>query len=187
MPGFSNARSQAVWLSIIVVAVTCTAVVICRHRVAESAAIAQIYEGVPPVPKNGAVIPIPVLNEIIARDFKFVTNLRYVPPVVKDSFCNVEHCEFVGSKFDMVNPGKTMSTDLVIKGVPNKRLVFAALSRQSAIVLYQRGGYGDTLRVTVLNFRDGSAWRARLNDYAITTLPKLRDSLSGGEYTVDAI
>ena len=112
-------------------------------------------------------------------------NLRYVPPVVKDSFCSVEHCEFVGSKFDMVNPGDRMSTDLVIKDVPNKRLVLAALNRQSAIVLYQRGGYGDTLRVTVLNFQDGSAWRARLNDYAISTLPNLRDSLSRGEYAVD--
>lgn len=60
---------------------------------------------------------------------------------VKGSFCNIEKCNFVGVKFDMVNSGEAMSTDALIPGVPNKRLRFAALNDDSAIVFYEWGGY----------------------------------------------
>ena len=63
-----------------------------------------------------------------------VTDVRKLPESVRVSFCNIEKCNFVGVKFDMVNPSETMSTDYVIPGVPNKQLRFAALNGHSAIV-----------------------------------------------------
>jgi hypothetical protein len=84
----------------------------------------------------------------------------------------------------MVNPGETMSTDYILPGVPNKRLVFAALNRDSAIVVYERGGYANLLRTTILGFRDGKTWDTALNRYSIRSLPELRVALSQEKYGV---
>jgi hypothetical protein len=54
----------------------------------------------------------------------------------------------------MVNPGDTMSTDYMIEGVPNKRLVFAALNKASASVVYERGGYANLCWLSVKWRRD---------------------------------
>jgi hypothetical protein len=48
------------------------------------------------------------------ENFVIVTDVRALPESVKGSFCNVEKCNFVGVKFDMVNPGEAMSTDYII-------------------------------------------------------------------------
>ena len=101
---------------------------------------------------------------------------------MKESFCNVEACNYGGTKFDMVNPDETMSTDYILPGVPNKRLVFAALNRDSAIVVYERGGYANLLRTTILDFRDGKTWDTTLNSYSIRNLPALRVALSQEKY-----
>jgi hypothetical protein len=114
-------------------------------------------------------------------DFTVVTDLRYLPSRVTESFCNVEDCNYGGTKF-MVNPGETMSTDYILPGVPNKRLVFAALNRDSAVVVYERGGYVNFLRTTILDFRDGKTWDTTLNSYPIRNLPDLRVALSQEKY-----
>jgi hypothetical protein len=125
-----------------------------RHRVRQATAIAELYQGIRPVPTNAPRIPAPVLSQLVNADFKVVTNLRYVPSSVKNSFCNIERCNYMGVKFDMVNPGDTMSTDYMIEGVPNKRLVFAALNKASASVVYERGGYANLCWLSVKWRRD---------------------------------
>ena len=91
-----------------------------RHRVRQAIAIAELYEAIRPVPTNAPRIPAPVLSQLVNADFKVVTNLRDIPSPVKDSFCNIEWCNYMGVKFDMVNPGDTMSTDYIIEGVPQQ-------------------------------------------------------------------
>jgi len=109
-------------------------------------------------------------------------DLRYLPSRVKESFCNVEDCNYGGTKFDMVNPDETMSTDYILPGVPNKLLVFAVLNRDSAIVVYEGGGYANLLRTTILDFRDGKTWDTTLNSYSIRNLPELRVALGQEKY-----
>jgi hypothetical protein len=153
-----------------------------RHRVRQATTITQLYKGIRPVPVNAPRIPAPVLRQLVNADFEVVTNLGYFPSPVKESFCNIERCNYVGVKFDMVNPGDTMSTDYIIEGVPNKRLVFAALNKASAIVVYERGGYANFLCVTILDFGDGSAWGSRLNNPNVKNMHDLREALADEKY-----
>jgi hypothetical protein len=153
-----------------------------RHRVRQAIAIAEVYKDIRPVPTNAPHIPALVLAQLVNADFKIVTNLRYVPSSVKESFCNVERCNYIGVKFDMVNPGDIMSTDNIIEGVPNKRLVFAALNKESAIVVYERGGYANILCAAIIDFRDGSAWGSALNNHKVKNMHDLRAALAEEEY-----
>jgi hypothetical protein len=88
----------------------------------------------------------------------------------------------MGVKFDMVNPGDTMSSDYIIEGVPNKRLVFAALNKESAIVVYERGGYANFQCATILDFRDRSAWGWTLNNHNVKNMDDLRAALAEEKY-----
>jgi hypothetical protein len=141
------------------------AVAVHRHRLKQDTAVSQLYNETAPIAKGAPRIPASALGPLTSADFMVVTNLRYLPSRVKESFCNVEDCDYVGIKFDMVNPGETMSTDYILPGVPNKRLVFAALNKDSAIVVYEKGGYANLLRTTILDFRDGRAWDTTLNSF----------------------
>jgi hypothetical protein len=169
------ALSLLIFLAVAMIAVR-------RHRVRQATVIAELYEGIRPVPTNAPRIPAPALSQLVNADFKVVTNLRYVPSPVKDSFCNIERCNYMGIKFDMVNPGDTMSTDYIIEGVPNKRLVFAALNKESAIVVYERGGYANFLCATILDFRDGSACGSTLNNHNVKNMHDLRAALAAEKY-----
>ncbi len=153
-----------------------------RHRVNQATTASQLYNDTAPIPKGAPRISASVLRWVASADFSVVTDLRYLPTRVKESFCNVEDCNYGGTKFDMVNPGETMSTDYILPGVPNKRLVFAALNRDSAIVVYERGGYANLLRTAILDFRDGKTWDTTLNSHSIRNLPELRVALSQEKY-----
>ncbi len=160
------------------------AITVHRHRVKQDTTASQLYNDTASIPKGAPSISAPVLRQLTSGDFTVVMDLRFLPSRVKESFCNVEDCNYGSTKFDMVNPGETMSTDLILPGVPNKRLVFAALNRDCAIVVYERGGYVSFLRTTILDFRDGKTWETTLNSYPIRNLPELRVALSQGKYDV---
>jgi hypothetical protein len=123
------------------------------------------------------------LDKLMHENFLVVTEVRKLPESVKASFCNIEQCNLVGVKFDMVNPGETMSTDYIIPGVPNKQLRFAALNSDSAIVFYERGGYASQLCVTAFNFREHTSLGASLNILRVTTLEQLRTAISDRQFT----
>src|SRR5438876_7258607 len=81
-----------------------------------------------PLQRGSAMMSLGQLDKLMHGDFLIVTDIRKLPEAVKTSFCNIEQCNFVAVKFDMVNPGEAMSTDYIIAGVPNKQLRFAALN-----------------------------------------------------------
>ena len=123
------------------------------------------------------------LYKLMREDFVIVTDVRKLPASVKGAFCNIEKCNFVGVKFDMVNPGETMSTDYMIPGVPNKKLRFAALNGDSAIVFYQWGGFADQECVTAFDFREHTSWGASLKVFRVTTLDQLRTAILDRQFT----
>jgi len=165
----------------IVVLLGVAAITMRRHR--QAVAVSQLYSSTISILKGAPRIPMSTLRQLTLADFTVVRDLRYVPVAVKESFCNIEECDYVGSKFDMVNPGETMSTDYILPGVPNKRLVFAALNKDSAVIVYERGGYANFLRATILDFRGGRSWDSTLNRYSVKNLQDLRVALAQEEST----
>jgi hypothetical protein len=135
-----------------------------------------------PLARNTATMSLAQLDKLMHDNFVIVTDIRKLPESVKASFCNVEHCNFAGVKFDMVNPGEAMSTDYMIPGVPNKRLGFAGLNSDSAIVLYEWGGYADQLCVTAFDFREHTSWGANLKVRQVNTLEQLRTAVSDRQF-----
>jgi hypothetical protein len=100
-----HVRARAILVLAIVILLAVTTLGARHYHAKEAAAIAAIYAGTRPVSKNAPSIPTTSVNQLVSQDFQIVTDLGYVPSIVKDSFCNVEHCNFAGVKFDMVNPG----------------------------------------------------------------------------------
>jgi hypothetical protein len=149
---------------------------------------AQYSEGSPlahevPLQKDSATMSLAQLDKLMRENFVIVTDVGKLPESVKGSFCNIEKCNFVGVKFDMVNPGEAMSTDYIIPGVPNKQLRFAALNSDSAIVLYKLGGYADQECVTAFGFREHTSWGATLKVFHVNSLDQLRTAISGRQFT----
>jgi hypothetical protein len=136
-----------------------------------------------PLQKDSATMSLAQLDKLMHENFVIVTDVRKLPESVKGSFCNIEKCNFVGVKFDMVNPGEAMSTDYIICGVPNKQLRFAALNGDSAIVFYELGGYADQLCVTAFDFRQRTSWGASLKVFRVNTLEQLRTAISDRQLT----
>lgn len=136
----------------------------------------------PPIEKAASTITLSELDALVRQNFSLVTKVADLPETVRTSFCNIEHCNFKGVKFDMVNPGDPMSTDYVIPGVPNKRLRFAALNDDAAIISYEWGGYANQLCVTVFDFRGGKSWGASLKNYHIKTLDDLRAAILAKDF-----
>ncbi len=136
-----------------------------------------------PLQNHSATMSLAQLDKLMRENFVIVTDVRKLPESVKGSFCNIEKCNFVGVKFDMVNPGEAMSTDAMIPGVPNKRLRLAALNGDSAIVLYEWGGYADQTCVTAFDFRQHTSWGASLKVFGVNTLEQLRTAISDRRFT----
>jgi hypothetical protein len=89
--------------------------------------------------------------------------------------------------FQMVNAGQEMSTDMIIPGIPNKRLVFAAVSDDTAVLVYELGGYVDTLHAMVFcHANGGGSWEAVL-DEAVHDITSLRNTVQQGRFTISPV
>ncbi len=135
-----------------------------------------------PLQKGSETMILAQLDKLMHENFVIVTDVHKLPESVKGSFCNIEKCNFVGVKFDMVNPGEVMSSDDAIPGVPNKRLKFAALNGDSAIVFYEWGGFVGQLCVTAFNFREHTLWGAGLKVARVNTLEQLRTAIADRQF-----
>jgi len=90
-----------------------------------------------------------------------------VPPALKQSFTN-----FTGLPFDLNDPGERIGTDSVIPGVPSRRLVFAAVGDNSAVLVYEQGGRATMLNAIVFSDVNGGAWRAILDNRSVVMSPR---------------
>lgn len=135
-----------------------------------------------PLERNGPTLSLNQIDAVMGQKLTVVTKVADIPEAAKTSFCNLERCNFEGGQFDMVDPGEAMSTDDIIPGVPNKKLVIAALGENAAVVLYVRGGFADRLCVTVFDFRARAAWGAYVNDYDVRDLSGLRKAIAARSF-----
>ncbi len=75
----------------------------------------------------------------------------------------------------MADPGEVINSDAIVPGRLSRRLVFLGLSDDSAVLLYEQGGYVGTRNVVVFWFESGGRdWGATLND-----VPKDLSALKG--------
>ena len=100
-----------------------------------------------PVPQNAPTLNEADIEKVLSvEQFRVVRRVRQVPRVVKESFSN-----FTGLPFDLVDPGEQIrSDDLTIPAKSSQRLVFLGLSEDSAVLVYEQGGFADTDFVVVL-------------------------------------
>lgn len=107
----------------------------------------------------------PTLNEadiekvLGMENFRVVRRVRQVPVAVKESFSN-----FTELPFDLVDPGEEISSDDMAAGRSSRRLVFLGLSSESAVLVYEQGGFVDTCNAVVFWYGDGGrGWAVRLH------------------------
>lgn len=104
-----------------------------------------------PVPPNAATLNGADVEKILGvEQFRVIRRVNEIPPVVRQSFAN-----FSRLPFDLANPGDEISSDVSIPGKSSRRLVFVAISDDSAVLFYQQGGFVGTFNAVVLWFGGG--------------------------------
>jgi hypothetical protein len=118
------------------------------------------------------------VQQILKGDFRIVRRVQQIPPPVQQGFTLLSH-----DQFSMVNPGQEMSTDMILPGVPNKRLVFAGIGNDTAMLVFEQGGFAGTIHATVFEYsQQGGTWGAMLDDHNVSDLPTLRAVIGKGLY-----
>ncbi len=126
-----------------------------------------------PIPKGAPVLALSEIEILLADHYTVVRNVRQVPLVLKESFSNV-----TSLPFDMNNPGDAMSTDLIIQA-PSRQLIFGAVGKQSAILVYEQGSFASHPCAVILSRTGAAAWIA-IEDYMPRDIAALRRSVHEG-------
>jgi hypothetical protein len=158
-------------LAIVVIAATAFAVTFYRGRIPAPTL------NVNPIQKNASVLAQNEVEGLLESQFVVVRRVRQVPPALKQSLTN-----FTGLPFDLNDPGERIGTDFIIPGVPSRRLVFAAVGGNSAVLVYEQGGYATTLNAAVFSYVNGRAWRAILNNRSVDNVSALKTAVGNGEF-----
>ncbi|MBS1803732.1 MAG: hypothetical protein JST28_10225 [Acidobacteria bacterium] len=128
---------------------------------------------VAPLPKNARTLTSAEVDEILSANFQVIRRVQQIPPEVKADYTTLSN-----EPFTMVNPGQKRSTDGIIPGVPNKKLVLVGLAGERAVLIFKRGGLEDTTNAAVFSHRgNGGVWTARLRDNSVQDIPTLRDAV----------
>jgi hypothetical protein len=133
---------------------------------------------VTPLTERSRTLNATDVQRIVQGDFQIVRRVQQIPTAVQQGFTLLSH-----DQFSMVNPGQEMSTDMILPGVPNKRLVFAGIGSDTAVVVFEQGGFAGTVHATVFEYsQQGGTWGAMLVDYNVTDLNTLRAVIEKGRY-----
>ena len=115
-------------------------------------------------------MPQSEIEDLLADHYTIVRQVRQIPPVLKEAFSNV-----TGLPFDMNNPGDPMSTDAIIHA-PSRQLIFAAVGKQSAILVYEQGSFASFPCAVVFSRTGAAAWIA-IHDHRPKDVAALRRSV----------
>jgi hypothetical protein len=134
---------------------------------------------VDPIQKNARILAPSEVESLLGSQFVVVRKVGQLPPSLKQSFIN-----FTGLPFDMGDPGGRISTDFVIPGVSSRRLVFAGLADNCAVLVYEQGGFATTLNATVFSYVNGEAWRAILLNRPVDDVLALKAAAGDGRFRI---
>lgn len=133
---------------------------------------------VPPLPTVPDRLTTAEVEDILSANFTIVRKVEEVPTPVKNDYTAVTH-----HQFGMVNDGEPVSTDMIIPGVPNKRLVLVGVADQNAVLIYELFGLTGEVKVLVFSHKGGTGvWEATLNDSSVTTVEGLRNAVRNGQF-----
>jgi hypothetical protein len=125
------------------------------------------------VPKAAPILARSDVESLLAARYELVRRVRQVPPALRESFTN-----FTGLPFDMNDPGDPMSTDDISSGVPTRQLIFAAVGKSSAVLVYEQGSFASYPNVIVFSYtNEASAWAAALDGHPPRDIPSLQRAL----------
>jgi hypothetical protein len=132
-----------------------------------------------PVPRNAPTLNQADVEKILgAEQFRLIQRKRQVPLPVQQSFTNL-----TGFPFAMADPGEPMSSDNMSSGAPLRRLVFVALGNDSAVLVYEQGGFVDVTNVIVFWYGGGGRdWAATLGNKA-KNIRSLRSTMKEGQFS----
>ena len=128
-----------------------------------------------PIPKGAPVLAWSEIENLLADHYTVVRHVRQIPPVLKESFSNVTNLPF-----DMNNPGDPMSTDAIIDA-PSRQLIFGAVSKRSAILVYEQGSFASSPCAVIFSRTGAVAWIA-IEDYMPRDITALRRSIHEGRF-----
>jgi hypothetical protein len=135
---------------------------------------------VAPLPKDARILTAGEIDALLAADFDIVHRVQQIPREVK-----ADYTQLTTEPFEMVNPGQAMSTDLILAGVPNKKLVLVGIADECAVLIFIRGGYADTVNAAVFSHKGtGGMWGATIEDYSVHDIPGLRKAVDEGRFKV---
>ncbi len=126
-----------------------------------------------PIPRGAATLAKADVENLLTTRYEIVRHVRQVPPALKQSFAN-----FTGLPFDMNDPGDPLSTDNIISGVPSRQLIFAAVGKSSAVLVYEQGSFASYPNVVVFSYgSETKGWAAALDGHAPRDIPALQRTL----------
>ncbi len=124
------------------------------------------------VPQGAPTLAKSDVEKLLAAKYELVRDVRQVPPVLRQSFTS-----FTGLPFDMNDPGDPLSTDDISSGVPSRQLIFAAVGKNSAVLVYEQGSFASYPNVVVFSYGNEKAWAAALDSYPPRDIPALQKTL----------
>jgi hypothetical protein len=129
-----------------------------------------------PIPKGAHVLAQSEIENLLADHYTVIRHVRQVPLVLKESFSNV-----TSLPFDMKNPGDPMSTDAIIHA-PSRQLIFGAVGRQSAILVYEQGSFASFPCAVIFSRTGAAAWIA-IDDNRPKDIAALRRSVHEARFS----
>jgi len=133
---------------------------------------------VPPLAEHPRVLTLDEVERTLQSDFLIIRTVQRVPSKVRQ-----DYSKLTGESFDMQNPGGLMTADVIVPGVPNRRLVLVGLGRDCEVLIYEKGGIADSLNVlAVVHGIAGGAWGAQL-PYDIHTISDVHEAVLNNRYS----
>jgi hypothetical protein len=111
------------------------------------------------LPKHAATLNEADIEKILAvENFRVFRRVHQVPVAIRESFSN-----FTEFPFDLLDPGEQISSDDLTSGKSSRRLVFLGLNDDSAVLVYEQGGFADACEALVFWYGDGGhGWAANV-------------------------
>ena len=120
-----------------------------------------------------------VAEQTLSKDYQNVYKFRSIPDSVKHSISVIN-----GGEVAMVDPGEEMSTDAILPGVPNNRLIFAGIRNDAAMVIFEHGAFVGSLHAVVISCSGTpSEWAAIIKDRDVKDIPSLQRAIAAHRYT----
>jgi len=128
-----------------------------------------------PLPNNVRNLRPSEVRELLGDHFLLVSTMEQLPSTMLADFALIW-----GEPLAAVDPCCPMSPDF-LPG-PHRQLVFAAFSRDTAILVFVSSGFVDTLNVAVLTHAFRGVWKAFLTDLPTEDIDGLRTALRAGTF-----